>query len=79
MVNYGLPWWLSGKEPSCQCRSYEFNPYVQKIPSGGKVNTLQCSSLGNLMDRGAWQATVHGVANESDMTYRLNNNKMVNL
>ena len=26
------------------------------------------------MDRGVWQATVHGVTNESDMTYRLNNN-----
>ena len=26
------------------------------------------------MDRGGWQATVHGVAEESDMTYRLNGN-----
>ena len=25
------------------------------------------------MDRGAWQATVHGVAKESDTTQRLNN------
>ena len=25
------------------------------------------------MDRGAWQATVHGVSKESDMTERLNN------
>ena len=24
--------------------------------------------LGNPMDRGAWQATVHGVVKESDMT-----------
>ena len=30
------------------------------------------------MDRGAWQATVHGVAKESDMTYWLNNNKYEN-
>ena len=26
----------------------------------------------NLMDRGAWRATVHGVAKESDMTEQLN-------
>ena len=25
------------------------------------------------MDKGAWQATVHGVRKESDMTERLNN------
>ena len=25
------------------------------------------------MDKGAWQATVHGVTKESDVTWRLNN------
>ena len=29
----------------------------------GNGNPLQCSCLENLMDRGAWQAAVHGVAN----------------
>ena len=33
--------------------------------------------LGSPMDRGAWWATVHGVAKESDMTYQLNNNGTV--
>ena len=28
----------------------------------GNGNTLQCSCLGNAMDRGAWRATVHGVS-----------------
>ena len=28
----GLSWWLSGKELTCQCRRYAFNPWVRKIP-----------------------------------------------
>ena len=35
------------------------------------------SRLGNSMDRGAWWATVHVVAKESDMTEQLNNNGIV--
>ena len=31
-------------------------------PGGGNSNPHQYSSLGNPIDRGAWQATVHGVA-----------------
>ena len=31
-------------------------------PGGGHGNPLQYSCLGNPMDRGAWWATVHGVA-----------------
>ena len=33
----------------------------------GKSYSLQYSCLGNPTDRGAWQATVHGIA-ESDMS-----------
>ena len=28
----GLPWWLSGKESTCQCRRYGLDPWVGKIP-----------------------------------------------
>ena len=28
----GLPWWLSGKEHTCQCRRHGFDPWVGKIP-----------------------------------------------
>ena len=38
-----------------------------RSPGGGPGNPLQRSCLENPMDRGAWRATVHGVA-ESDMT-----------
>ena len=32
-----------------------------RSPGGGHGNPLQSSCLENPMDRGAWQATVHGV------------------
>ena len=32
------------------------------------THSSQYSCLKNLMDRGAWRATVHGVAKESDTT-----------
>ena len=32
-----------------------------RSPGGGRQNPLQFSCLENPMDRGAWQATVHGV------------------
>ena len=38
-----------------------------RSPGGGNGNPLQYSYLKNPMDKGAWQATVHGVS-ESDMT-----------
>ena len=33
-----------------------------RSPAGGNSNPLLNSCLGNLMDRGAWWATVYGVA-----------------
>ena len=33
-----------------------------RSPGGGRGNPLQYSCLENPMDRGAWRATVHGVA-----------------
>ena len=43
-------------------------PGLGRSPGGGHGSPFQYSSLENSMDRGAWQAKVHGVAKESDMT-----------
>ena len=37
-------------------------PELGKCPGKGNSNPLHCCCLENSMDRGAWQATVHGVA-----------------
>ena len=37
-------------------------PGSGRSPGGGHGNSFQYSSLENSMDRGAWQATIHGVA-----------------
>ena len=71
--HYGLPWWLSGKEPTCWCRRHGLNPWVGKIPEERNGNPLQYSCLEILMDRGAWWVIVHRVVKELDMTLRVNN------
>ena len=43
-------------------------PGSERHPGKGNVNPLQYSCLGNPMNKGPWQATVHGVAKESDMS-----------
>ena len=40
---------------------------LERCPGGGNGSPLQYSCLGNPMDRGAWQAIVHGV--EKSSTY----------
>ena len=43
-------------------------PESGRFPGGRHSNPLQYSCLGNLMDRGAWQAIVCELAKESIMT-----------
>ena len=42
-------------------RDWGLIPGSGRSPGGGNDNLLQYSCLENSMDRGAWQATVHGV------------------
>ena len=40
----------------------QVQPPGQEVPGEGNGNRRQYSCLGNPMERGAWAATVHGVA-----------------
>ena len=51
---------LSGKESACQCRSRGFDPWVGKVPWRRKWQPTPGFLPGE--SHGAWQATVHGVA-----------------
>ena len=59
MECFGLSRWLGSKEFSCQKAG--LIPGSGRSPGEGNGNSLQYSCLGNLMDRGAWKATDHGV------------------
>ena len=59
---FWLPRWLSGKEPTCQAGGVGVISGWEDPSGKGNGNPLQCSCLENPMDRGAWWATVHGVA-----------------
>ena len=64
-INSGLPGGASGKEHICQCRRckrHGFSPWIGKIPWRRAWQPLWYSCLGNSKDRGAWQATLHRVA-----------------
>ena len=59
---HGLPWRLTSKEFSaCSARESDLIPGSGRPPGERHGNPLQYSCLGNPKDRGAWQATVHGV------------------
>ena len=66
------PWWLSGKESACNAGDAGWIPGSVKSPGGGYDNPFQYSRLENPMDRGAWRATVHGVAQSQTQLKQLN-------
>ena len=60
---------VSGSPDSSVGKESDYNagdpgsiPGLERSPGEGNGNPLQYSCLENPMDRGAWQATIHGVA-----------------
>ena len=62
----GFPGGSDGKESACKAGDLSSIPATGRSPGEGNGNLLQYSCLENSMDRGAWQAIVHGVTEESD-------------
>ena len=56
------PWLLSRKESTCNAGDLGSISGLGRSPGRGNDNPLQYSCLENPMGRGAWWATVHGVA-----------------
>ena len=50
------------KESACNAGDPGSSPGLGRSLGGGHSNVVQYSCLQNSMDRGAWQAAVHGIA-----------------
>ena len=62
LITKRFPRWHSGKETACNAGDVGSIPGSGRSPGEGNGNSLKYSCLGNPMGRGAWQATIHGVA-----------------
>ena len=65
MILGGLHRWLSGKETACNAGDAGDTGLIGgsgRSPGGGRGNPLEYSCLEKPMDRGAWGAMVHRVA-----------------
>ena len=58
----GFPGGSEDKVSACNAGDLGSIPGLGRSPGGGNGNPLQYSCLKNPMDRGAWQATVPGMA-----------------
>ena len=57
----------AGKESALSSGDLGLIPVLRRSPGEGNSYPLQYSGLENYMDRGTWQATVHGIT-ELDRT-----------
>ena len=65
---FSFPHGSLAKWPPVNAGDVSLIPGLGRSPGKGNSKSLQYSCLGNPMDRGAWQAIVHGVAKNLDMT-----------
>ena len=74
-ASMGFPSGSEVKVSACNAGDLGSVPRLGRSPGEGNGNPLQSSCLENPMDRGAWWATVHGVAKSwtrlSDFTHSL--------
>ena len=68
LFGVGFPGGSAVKNPPVKVGGAGSIPGLGRSSGGGNDNPPQYSCLGNPMDRGTWQGTVHGVAKESDNT-----------
>ena len=61
-IRMGFPYSSVGKESACNTGDPGSTPRLGRSPGEGNGSPLQYSCLENLIDRRAWEATVHGVA-----------------
>ena len=74
MVAEGFPGGSVVKNPPANAGDVGSIPVLGRSPGDGNDNPFQDSCLGNPMDRGAWQDTVHWVAKSSTQLSDWNNN-----
>ena len=60
-IHWGFPGGLVSKESACNVGDPGSIRGSGRSPGEGIGNLLQYSCIENPMDKGAWQATVHGI------------------
>ena len=76
VIDWGFPGGSGVKNLPVNAGDAGSIPGLGRSPGEGNGNPLQYSCLRNAMDRGAWQAIVHGVAKRWTR-HRLNNNNRI--
>ena len=61
-ILFGPPYISDAKASACNAGDPGSTPGSGRSPGEGNGNPLQYSCQENFMERGAWQALVHGVA-----------------
>ena len=64
---YGLFWWLSSEDSSCQCRTCGFDSWVRNIPQRRKWQLTPGFLLGKSHGQRSLVATVQGVTNSQTL------------